>query len=108
MDSTGLLVHLLANGCEVRGISFDYGQKHKVEIERAQLLVWYLKDNLLDVTHRVIKFRGLSQLLNSHLVEGSRGASEDCHPLALGQQRRRSSTARKRCSLLAARPLLDL
>ena len=33
MDSTGLLVHLLANGCEVRGISFDYGQKHKIELE---------------------------------------------------------------------------
>ena len=42
MDSSTLLLHLLANGYEVTALSFDYGQKHSVELERAQELVDYL------------------------------------------------------------------
>ena len=36
MDSTSLMMRLLADGYEVHTISFDYGQKHKVELQRAQ------------------------------------------------------------------------
>ena len=43
MDSTSLLVHLLANGCEVHGISFDYGQKHKLELSRLETNLEYLE-----------------------------------------------------------------
>ena len=39
MDSTGLLLHLLSRGYAVNCISYDYGQKHKVEIEGLQQLV---------------------------------------------------------------------
>jgi 7-cyano-7-deazaguanine synthase len=39
MDSSTLLLHLLSNGYEVTALSFDYGQKHKVELERAKSLV---------------------------------------------------------------------
>ena len=42
MDSSTLLLHLLAEGYEVTALSFDYGQKHKVELERAVSLVEYL------------------------------------------------------------------
>jgi len=42
MDSSTLLLHLLANNYEVTALSFDYGQKHKVELERAKSLVEYL------------------------------------------------------------------
>ena len=42
MDSSTVLLHLLANGYEVTALSFDYGQKHRVELERAQALVNYL------------------------------------------------------------------
>ena len=42
MDSSTLLLRLLADGYEVTALSFDYGQKHNVEIERAQSLVDYL------------------------------------------------------------------
>jgi len=41
MDSSSLLLHLLANGYEVTALGFDYGQKHKVELERATSLVQY-------------------------------------------------------------------
>ena len=41
MDSTGLLVHLLANGYEVHTLSYDYGQKHKIELDRAKANIEY-------------------------------------------------------------------
>jgi len=41
MDSSTLLLHLLANDYQVTALSFDYGQKHKVELERAVDLVKY-------------------------------------------------------------------
>jgi 7-cyano-7-deazaguanine synthase len=78
MDSSTLLLHLLANGYEVTALSFDYGQKHSVELERAQDLVNYLNSQCTDnncyggckITYQVIKLDGLSQLLNSALVTG--------------------------------------
>jgi len=50
MDSSTLLLHLLAEGYEVTALSFDYGQKHSVELERAQSLVDYLNSNLVKVS----------------------------------------------------------
>ena len=79
MDSSTLLLHLLANGYKVTALSFDYGQKHSVELERAQQLVDYLnnpgktlKDRAIwePITYQVIKLDGLTSLLDSALVEG--------------------------------------
>jgi 7-cyano-7-deazaguanine synthase len=70
MDSSTLLLHLLANGYEVTALSFDYGQKHSVELERASSLVNYLNDKGHKVNYQVIKLDGLAQLLNSALVTG--------------------------------------
>ena len=93
MDSSSLLLHLLANGYEVTALSFDYGQKHRVELERAQSLVEYINwnptrifpnDTASDgysqkyplVKHQIIKLDGLQQLLNSALVEGGNDVPE--------------------------------
>ena len=91
MDSSSLLLHLLANGYQVTALGFDYGQKHKVELERATSLVEYLNTNRLThtdhvpggfiqafpvVRHQIIKLDGLSQLLNSALVEGGQDVPE--------------------------------
>ena len=85
MDSSTLLLHLLANGYEVTALSFDYGQKHRVELERAQSLVEYinsdpsqgwLSKDYSKVKHQIIKLDGLSQLLNSSLVEGGTDVPE--------------------------------
>jgi len=82
MDSSTVLLHLLAKGYKVTAVSFDYGQKHRVELERAQQLVDYLNNNnesingmivtqsYHPVTYKVIKLDGLVELLNSNLVEG--------------------------------------
>lgn len=85
MDSSTLLLHLLANDYDVTALSFDYGQKHRVELERAQSLVAYVNEKNCgcggkaiygNVKHQVIKLDGLSQLLNSALVEGGNEVPE--------------------------------
>ena len=85
MDSSTLLLHLLANDYDVTALSFDYGQKHRVELERAQSLVAYVnekncgcggKEIYGSITHQIIKLDGLSQLLNSSLVEGGNEVPE--------------------------------
>jgi len=83
MDSSTLLLHLLNNGHSVTAVSFDYGQKHRVELERAQALVDFLNDIALNtkacfqpINYQVIKLDGLSTLLNSSLVEGGEEVPE--------------------------------
>jgi len=87
MDSSTLLLRCLKEYKNVTAISFDYGQKHRVELERAQSLVNYINENPTRwfhhdhvpggfeeiyplVQYQVIKLDGLSQLLNSTLVTG--------------------------------------
>jgi 7-cyano-7-deazaguanine synthase len=76
MDSSTLLLHLLAHNYEVTALSFDYGQKHRVELERASELVNYLRENFIYLKHQIIKLDGLSKLLNSNLVEGGKDVPE--------------------------------
>jgi 7-cyano-7-deazaguanine synthase len=83
MDSTTVLLKCLKEFDTVTALSFDYGQKHRVELDRAQSLVNHLNDKLLNdvfildndlkykpIKYQVIKLDGLSNLLNSALVEG--------------------------------------
>ena len=84
MDSSTLLLHLLANGYEVCALSFDYGQKHNVELQRAKELVKYLNAHsryedeqyYAKVKHQVITLKGLDKLLNSALVKGGNDVPE--------------------------------
>ena len=82
MDSSTLLLRCLKEYDTVTAISFDYGQKHRVELERAQSLVDYInnlenkaaedgqKAPYYPVNYRVIKLEGLVDLLDSALVDG--------------------------------------
>jgi 7-cyano-7-deazaguanine synthase len=82
MDSSTLLLRCLKEYDTVTAISFDYGQKHRVELERAQSLVDYInKTAILDeesktveyphyVNYRQIQLNGLVDLLDSALVTG--------------------------------------
>jgi len=82
MDSASLMLHFLRKHCTVVALSFDYGQKHKIELTRAKELVEYLNDNInndqvpLPIVHQVIKLEGLSKLLVSSLVEGGKEVPE--------------------------------
>ena len=85
MDSSTVLLRLLTDGYDVTAVSFDYGQKHRVELDRAHELVDYINENKDQkvnggqmivhnfqnkVKYKVIKLDGLVDLLESNLVEG--------------------------------------
>ena len=83
MDSSTLLLRAIKEYDTVTALSFNYGQKHVVELERAQSLIDYLNDNFYETNHRgddfgkyspvnyrQIHLDGLVDLLDSALVEG--------------------------------------
>ena len=70
MDSSTVLLHLLANDYKVTALSFDYGQKHNVELERAAELIEYLDKAGYPVKYQRITLQGLVSLLDSNLVKG--------------------------------------
>ena len=80
MDSSTLLLRCLKEYDTVTAISFDYGQKHRVELERAQSLYEYILCEQAKVTggpltkfnltHQIITLDGLVDLLDSALVIG--------------------------------------
>jgi len=76
MDSSTLLLRCLKEFDSVTAISFDYGQKHRVELERAQSLIDYLASKGHKVNYRQIKLDGLVDLLDSALTEGGKDVPE--------------------------------
>lgn len=72
MDSSTLLLRCISEvgAANVTALSFDYGQKHRVELERAQMLVDYLHSKGHKFAYQVIKLDGLTALLSSTLVTG--------------------------------------
>ena len=83
MDSSTLLLRCLKEYDTITAISFDYGQKHRVELERAQSLVDYLNScancstlKPINITYRQIKLDGLVDLLDSTLVTGGDNVPE--------------------------------
>ena len=75
MDSSTLLLRCLKEYDTVTAISFDYGQKHRVELERAQSLIDYIKFRY-DPKYRQIQLNGLVDLLDSALVTGGEDVPE--------------------------------
>jgi 7-cyano-7-deazaguanine synthase len=80
MDSSTLLLRCLKEYDTVTAISFDYGQKHRVELERAQSLIDYLCNNDIGIAntlrYRQIQLNGLVDLLDSALVTGGKEVPE--------------------------------
>ena len=76
MDSSTLLLKALNEYETVTALSFDYGQKHRVELERAQSLINYLSENGHKVTYKQIQLNGLVDLLDSALVTGGADVPE--------------------------------
>ena len=68
MDSTSLMLHFLARGVEVFGLSFDYGQKHRLELDRLAANLEYLGTNGLDVQTEVVDLSKLGGLFHSALT----------------------------------------
>jgi 7-cyano-7-deazaguanine synthase len=88
LDSSTLLLRCLSEYKSVTAISFDYGQKHRVELERAQSLINYINDKenkivedgdkapYFPINYRQIQLNGLVDLLDSALVTGGKEVPE--------------------------------
>ena len=68
MDSTGLLLHLLAKDYLVKCVSFDYGQRHKIELERGTQQMEYLKSQGFNIERDIIDIGFLGKISNSSLA----------------------------------------
>ena len=73
MDSSTLLLKALNEYDTVTALSFDYGQKHRVELERAQSLVNYLNEKGHKITYQQIK---LEQIITNLVVNASKYADK--------------------------------
>ena len=68
MDSTGLLINLLSKGYKVSCISYEYGQKHSIELERAKANIEYLSQNGHLVEHQIADLSSAMGLFHSALT----------------------------------------
>ncbi|MDP6333614.1 MAG: peptide-methionine (R)-S-oxide reductase MsrB [Candidatus Poseidoniaceae archaeon] len=68
MDSTSLLLRLLNEKYQVYCISYEYGQKHRVEIDRSMLNIEYLKSKGKNVIHEIVDLQSAMAIFNSSLL----------------------------------------
>lgn len=66
LDSTILLLHLIKNNFNIKTISFDYGQKHKCELDSVKNITSYL-----NIENIHIDLTSLTSYLYSTLVSGN-------------------------------------
>ena len=69
MDSTALLLRLIREGYEVYALSYNYGQKHIIELDRAKANIEYLSENSFDVNHQLIDLISAMSLFESSLID---------------------------------------
>ena len=70
MDSSALLLHAIAGFGEtpIYSLSFDYGQKHKIELERLQSNLSLLREKGFCIRHTVVDLSLLGTLFHSSLT----------------------------------------
>ena len=68
MDSTSLLLRLIREGNSVYTIGFNYGQKHIVELERAEQNIAYLEKKGYKVIHKVVDLSSLMSMFSGSLT----------------------------------------
>jgi len=69
IDSTSLLLNLLNNKQKVYALTFNYGQKHKIEIEFAKKNIDYLSSQGFNIDHQIIDISDLVNILQSSLTD---------------------------------------
>ncbi len=69
MDSTSLLLHLLAQQRTIYGLSFDYGQKHRIELQRLSGNLDYLCQQGFEIGWELIDLSKLGTLFHSALTD---------------------------------------
>lgn len=57
LDSTSLALEMLSQGYEIRAYSFNYGQKHAIELDLVKKNVEYLQSLGFPITYQIIDLR---------------------------------------------------
>jgi len=76
-DSAVTLALALANSERVLAVSFDYGQRHRVELRCAQVIADFFR-----VEHLILSVRALAEIGNSALLSSRPDAIGSAHPQA--------------------------
>ena len=76
MDSTALLLRLLTRGSEITCLSYDYGQKHVIELDRASANVDYICSKGYNVEHIVADLSSAMALFDSPLTDSEKSVPE--------------------------------
>jgi 7-cyano-7-deazaguanine synthase len=71
MDSTCLMLHLLREGHEVTAFGFEYGQRHRLELDRAKVNVDRLVSRGFPVSLHIVDLRSAMASLTSALTDHS-------------------------------------
>ena len=76
MDSTCLLMHYLSRDYRAICISYHYGQKHAIELERATSTIELCQSKGLDVNHHIVDLSPAMSLFNSALTSKGQDVPE--------------------------------
>ena len=68
MDSTSVLIRLINEGYKIDCLSFNYGQKHVIEIEKAIENIAYLSSEGYQVKHQIIDLTSAMSIFHSSLT----------------------------------------
>ena len=68
MDSTSVLIRLINEGYKIDCLSFNYGQKHVIEIEKAIENIAYLSRKGYQVKHQIIDLTSAMSIFHSSLT----------------------------------------
>ena len=68
MDSTSVLIRLINEGYKIDCLSFNYGQKHVIEIEKAIENIAYLSRKGYQVKHKIIDLTSAMSIFHSSLT----------------------------------------
>lgn len=68
MDSTSVLIRLINEGYKIDCLSFNYGQKHVIEIEKAIENIAYLTREGYQIKHQIIDMTSAMSIFHSSLT----------------------------------------
>ncbi len=70
LDSTTLLWYLCSRGERVYALTFDYGQRHRREIQHAKKVVEAAESRGFRVSHEIVDISSISHLISSGALTG--------------------------------------
>lgn len=79
MDSATLLWKLIYDGYDVEAITFDYGQRHKQEIEYAVKMIEYLETLGKYIRHDIVDVKQVFKYIDSSALTNDSIEVPECH-----------------------------